>query len=137
MYERIWGDIRLNINNKANYCLAGVLTFIIAKLVLGYVGIENVPLPIFITLLVISYIMVLIGIHNKRLTGMKKRYYVVCAILLANLYITVTIMVIFIQYFSERTMQYRLLLLILLILGILSLCGIAVIGLIIRKQYHD
>lgn len=125
----------MKINNTAIYGLIGVSVFIISKLILSHVGIENIPVPIIISLLVVSYTMFLIGMYNKRLTGREKNYYILCAILLAVLFITVIIIAIFLHYFSNMIMEYRVFLLILLILSIISLLGITIIGIIINKKY--
>ena len=63
----------MNGNNKGTYAVAGIAVFIISKIILGSLGIENVPVPIIIVALVASCAMFLIGILNKKLE-IKFRY---------------------------------------------------------------
>jgi hypothetical protein len=116
----------MNVNNKAIYGLTGVVVFIISKLILGYIGIENMPVPIIISLLTVSYTMFLIGISNKKLIGKEKKYLIITAVFLAVSYISVTTIYITSNYFPELLREYKVLFLLLLIISIASFSGILI-----------
>jgi len=125
----------MNVNNKGTYAVVGIAVFIISKIILGSLGIENVPVPIIIVSLVASYAMFLIGILNKKLIGGERTCYIVSAISLAATIVSNIIIVIFLSYFPQNVEEYKVLLLILLMIIILSLLGIVIVSLIIIKKY--
>ncbi|WP_346876522.1 hypothetical protein [Clostridium sp. UBA5712] len=127
----------MNSNNKGIYAVVGIAVFIISKLILGNLGIENIPVPIIIGILAVSYAMFLIGILNKKLTGGEKVCYIVFAILFAVAIVSAIMVTIFLSYFSQNVAEYKVLMLILLTVGILSLLGIVIISLIIIKKYRN
>lgn len=126
----------MNGNNKGIYAVVGIAVFIISKLILGGLGIENVPVPIIIGLLAASYAMFLIGIFNKKLIGGERTCYVVFAIPFAIAIVSTIIAIIFLSYFPQSVEEYKLLLLILVIISMLSLVGIIIISMIIIKKYR-
>jgi ABC-type Fe3+-siderophore transport system permease subunit len=125
----------MNGNNKGIYALVGIAVFIISKLILSNLGIENIPVPIIIGILAVSYAMFLIGILNKKLTGGEKVCYIVSAISFAVAIVSTIIVIIFLSYFPQNVEEYKVLLLILLIISILSLLGMTIAGMIIKKKY--
>ncbi len=127
----------MNGNNKGIYAVVGIAVFIISKLILGGLGIENVPVPIIIGLLAASYAMFLIGILNKKLTGREKKCYIVSAISFAVAIVSTIIIVIFLSYFPQSVEEYKVLLLILLIISISSLLCLTIAGMIIKKKYQN
>ncbi|GAA0776070.1 hypothetical protein GCM10008908_28800 [Clostridium subterminale] len=124
----------MNDNNKGIYALVGIAVFIISKLILGNLGIENIPVPIIIGILAVSYAMFLIGILKKKLTGGEKVCYIVSAISFAVAIVSTIIVIIFLSYFPQNVAEYKVLLLILLIISILSLLGMTIAGMIIKKN---
>jgi ABC-type Fe3+-siderophore transport system permease subunit len=127
----------MNGNNKGIYALVGIAVFIISKLILSNLGIENIPVPIIIGILAVSYAMFLIGILNKKLTGGEKVCYIVSAISFAVAIVSTIIVIIFLSYFPQNVEEYKVLLLILLIISILSLLGMTIAGMIIKKKYQN
>jgi len=127
----------MNSNNKGIYAVSGIAVFIISKIILGRLGIENIPVPISIGVLAASYAMFLIGILNKKLTGREKKCYIVSAISFAVAIVSTIIIVIFLSYFPQNVEEYKVLLLILLMIIILSLLGIVIVSLIIIKKYRN
>jgi hypothetical protein len=127
----------MNGNNKGIYALLGIAVFIISKIILGSLGIENIPVPIIIGVLAASYAMFLIGILNKKLIGGEKVCYIVFAILFAVEIVSTIIAIIFLSYFPQNVAEYKVLLLILLMIIILSLVGIIIVSLIIIKKYRN
>ncbi|WP_346848255.1 hypothetical protein [uncultured Clostridium sp.] len=127
----------MNSNNKGIYAVSGIAVFIISKIILGNLGIENIPVPIIIGLLAASYAMFLIGILNKKLTGGEKVCYIVFSILFAVAIVSTIIAIIFLSYFPQNVEEYKVLLLILLMIIILSLLGIVIVSLIIIKKYRN
>lgn len=123
--------------NRTIYMLIGVITFIIAKIVFSYIGIKNVPVPIIVALLVVSYTMFLIGTNNKKLKEEEKRHYIACSVLLAITFSTTIIIVMFLKYFPEKIEQEKYLILAVIILNILSLLGISIITTLIRRKRHN
>lgn len=75
--------MKINSNNKGIYAFIGLLTFLIVKIILNYIGIENVPAPIIITLVICSYCIFLIQGRNKNISSKAKPYFTVCSILLS------------------------------------------------------
>lgn len=73
----------MNMNNKGIYSLVGIAVFIITKIVLNRLGIQNVPAPIIITLVICSYCIFLIQGRNKNISSKAKPYFTVCSILLS------------------------------------------------------
>ncbi|WP_346876406.1 MULTISPECIES: hypothetical protein [unclassified Clostridium] len=127
----------MNGNNKGTYAVAGIAVFIISKIILGSLGIENVPVPIIIVALVASYAMFLIGTLNKKLIGGERTCYIVSAISLAATIVSTIIIVIFLSYFPQNVEEYKVLLLILLIISISSLLCLTIAGMIIKKKYQN
>ncbi|MEG0307609.1 MAG: hypothetical protein RR636_06680 [Clostridium sp.] len=120
----------MNGNNKGIYGLVGIGVFIISKVILGNLGIENIPVPIIIGMLGVSYVMILVGIFNKKLTGGERGWYIVFAILLGVVFITTIILVIL-------PSAYKIFLIIILVINILSLLGMVIVLLIIKKKYRN
>jgi len=127
----------MNGNNKGTYAVAGIAVFIISKIILGNLGIENIPVPISIGLLAASYAMFLIGTLNKKLIGGERTCYIVSAISLAATIVSTIIIVIFLSYFPQNVEEYKVLLLILLIISISSLLCLTIAGMIIKKKYQN
>jgi hypothetical protein len=126
----------MNGTNKGIYALVGIAVFIISKLILGSLGIENIPVPIIIGILAVSYAMFLIGVLNKKITGGEKVCYILIAFLFAVMIISAAIVAIFLSCFPQNVEEYKVLMLILLIIGILSLLGMTIVGMIIIKKYR-
>jgi len=127
----------MNSNNKGIYAVAGIAVFIISKIILGSLGIENIPVPIIIGILAASYAMFLIGISNKKLIGGERTCYIVSAILLAVFLLTTIIIYIFVSYFSQNIAEYKIFLILILAINILSLLGLTIAGMIIKKKYQN
>jgi len=127
----------MNFNNKGTYAVVGIAVFIISKIILGSLGIENVPVPIIIVALVASYAMFLIGISSKKLIGGERTCYIVSAILLAVFLLTTIIIYIFVSYFSQNIKEYKIFLIVILAINILSLLGLTIAGMIIKKKYQN
>jgi len=128
---------KMNSSNKGTYAVAGIAVFIISKIILGNLGIENIPVPISIGVLAASYAMFLIGISNKKLIRGERACYIVLAILFAIASVSAIIMALFLSYFPQIITEYKVLLLVLLISGILALLGIIIISMIIIKKYRN
>ncbi len=120
----------MNFNNKGTYAVVGIAVFIISKIILGRLGIENIPVPISIGVLAV------IGISNKKLIRGERSCYIVLAILFAVVIVSAIIMALFLSYFPQIITEYKVLLLVLLISGILALLGIIIISMIIIKKYR-
>lgn len=126
--------MKKNSNNKGIYAFIGLLTFFIVKIILNYIGIENVPAPIIITLVICSYCIFLIQGRNKSISSKAKSYFRICSILLGIFFMTGIIMIVFLQYFYNDIERYKIIMLIVLIANLLSLCVLTFIIMQINKK---
>jgi hypothetical protein len=109
--------------------LVGLMTFIIVKVVFVKVGIENIPVPIIIALLAVSYTMFVLGVNKKVLTSKEKNYFIICASLLAIAFISMSVSIALTKYFSDNIMVQVSLLLI----GMVAFVGSVIVAILVNK----
>lgn len=112
--------------------VTGLLIFIIVKIIFSRIGVENIPAPLIITLLIVSYIMFIVGV-NKKIQGKEKVYFILCANLIAISVIACIVIVILMNYFQQILIEYGAILLVLAVIAIISLCFAAFLAISIKR----
>lgn len=134
MFPKRGRKINMNYNNKGIYTFIGILTYIVTKITLGYIGIENIPAPIIVPILILSYFMFLIYIRRKNIPSKVKPYLTLILILIAIFFTTTIIMLIGTKYFYNAIEKYKILMIILITANLLSLVILAYILMTINKK---
>lgn len=88
------------------YSILGILSFIIAKLLLDKIGIQNIPIQITTLVLFISNIVVIMGIRKRNFDDKIKKYYTRITILFPILSLMATIILVFVIIYPYLVDKY-------------------------------
>lgn len=122
----------MSFNKSGIGIVTGLLIFIIVKVIFSRIGVENIPAPVIITLLIVSYIMFIVGV-NKKIQGKEKVYFILCVSLIAISVIACIVIVILMNYFQQILIEYGAILLVLAVVAIISLCFAAFLAINIKR----
>jgi len=123
----------MTFNKSVIGIITALLTFIIVKVIFSRIGIENIPVTIIITLLVVSYTMFIGGVNNRKLIGKEKTYFILCASLLAIFLLACIVMVVIMNYYRQILIEHSIILLVFAAVAMISLIGAASIAIIVKR----
>lgn len=114
--------------------ILGIFSFIIAKLILVKIGIENVPIQITILVLILTNFVVIYGIRKTKVNRSLRKYYQILSVLFPTFTILAGISLIIVISYPYLINKYIVLLWICLIAGFSAFIAFGTVCILIIKK---